>query len=220
MPRRDHTTHAAVRPLTRVCVCALACAAWAQPPSPVTIIGPVRQGYDDVGPLSRSFSQPAADLRTPMDFDRVYRVSTGVDIFGRPREMYARAAGGLTAVFPQSSYVPTRGGMTPEVPPGTVWIIGAPRDPQRDRGVIPGGAPPRDAWETRGSWGPVGGPVGGHDGRLDMRLPMEVGSAPPARPEVLVSRTVADTRTIWSSEIYRQQRLTHLLDRAAVAARR
>lgn len=212
MPPRDHTTHAAVRPLTRVCVCALACAALAQPPSPVTIIGPVRQGYDDVGPLSRSFSQPAADLRTPMDFDRVYRVSAGVDLFGRPREMYARAAGGLTAVFPQSSYVPTRGGMTPEVPPGTVWIIGAPRDPQRDRGVIPGGAPTRGAWET---WG-----AGGHDSRLDMRLPMEVGGAPPARPDVLVSRTVADTRTIWTSEIYRQQRLTHLLDRAAGAARR
>jgi hypothetical protein len=180
----------------------LASGAYAQQRSPVTIIGPVRQGYDDVGPLSRSLSQPAADLRTPMDFDRVYRVQTGVDFFGRPREMYARAAGGLTAVFPQSSYISTRGGMEPEVPAGTVWIIGAPQDPSRMSGVMPGFQPAR------------GLAPGEFDGRVDMRIPMEADGRN-TRPDVSRSHALADTRTIWTSEIYRQQRLTHLLDRAA-----
>lgn len=156
----------------------------AQPPG----VTPVIQGYDDVNPLSRSFTVPRADLRVPMDFDRVYRISSDLNLFGRRQEYFARASGGMWAVFPMSTYTQTPAGRIAQVPPGTVWVLGDPTSAARPLPKAP---------DTR-SAAPL-------DLRIDMSAPPP---GPPATPR-------PDQRTIWTSETYRQERISTLLDQAA-----
>jgi hypothetical protein len=166
-------------------------AAAAQPPG----ITPVIQRYDDVSPLSRSFAVPPADLRAPSNFERVYRVSSDINLFGHGKEYFARASGGLWAVFPTSTYMVTRAGAIPDIPPGTVWLIGDPTLYGRPR---PAGADPRSAaTDTR-----VVAP-------LDLRIDP---TRPPPRTEVPPAAPPPEERSIWNSETYRQIRVCQLLD--------
>jgi hypothetical protein len=87
-------------------------------PPMLQLVDPARQ---DVGPLSDSLRDVniQTDLRSPAGFQNVYRVP------GRD-DMLMRASGGIYAVFPQSVYVATDQGVMVEVPPGTIYTIGAP----------------------------------------------------------------------------------------------
>lgn len=79
----------------------------------------VEANVGDLGPLSRSLRSLGADLRQPTNFDRVYRVP-GQD------DRFMRINGGLYAVFERSLYAPTRDGLVPLIPGGTVFYIGRP----------------------------------------------------------------------------------------------
>lgn len=79
---------------------------------------PVAAGTDDASPMSNSLELMPIDLRDPAGFDRVYRLPT------EDGSLFARADGGLTAIFPRSEYTATPWGTVAEVPAGTVWVIG------------------------------------------------------------------------------------------------
>lgn len=94
----------------------------------------VEAGHADVSELAAPGRLLPSDLREPTDFQAVYRLTRR----GPAGEYhsFARASGGITAVFPRSVYVPTAGGLSADIPPGTVFYIGAipdADDPQPDR---------------------------------------------------------------------------------------
>ncbi|MFG0305352.1 MAG: hypothetical protein ACF8Q5_03965 [Phycisphaerales bacterium JB040] len=76
---------------------------------------PIDPATADADPLAASSRLLPADLRTPTDFDRVYRLPT---VTGP--ELFARIDRGLTAVFQRSDYRPSGA----SVPAGTTWYIG------------------------------------------------------------------------------------------------
>lgn len=79
----------------------------------------VEENVGDLGPLSRSLRELGADLRQPTNFDRVYR-TPGKD------DRFMRINGGLYAVFERSLYAPSKSGLVPLIPGGTVFYIGRP----------------------------------------------------------------------------------------------
>ena len=79
----------------------------------------VEANVGDLGPLSRSLRTLSVDLRQPANFDRVYRAP------GR-EERLMRINGGLYAVFDRSLYAPSKSGLIPLIPGGTVFYIGRP----------------------------------------------------------------------------------------------
>lgn len=99
----------------------------------------VDQGITDAGVLNRSLRMVPIDLRVDDAFQNVYEVK------GNPRggiggKQFMRSAGGLHAVFPQSEYVSTRGGVRPVTPAGVVFWIGEPprmREPLRSEPGAP-----------------------------------------------------------------------------------
>lgn len=96
---------------------AIGMAPLAEPP-----LEPVQQGTVDANPLAAPASVQPLDLRLPLGFDRVYRVvEPGRSMLN---QRYARSSGALTAVFPRSQYTPTRDGVVPEIPAGTIFYIG------------------------------------------------------------------------------------------------
>ncbi|MFO0833388.1 MAG: hypothetical protein U0638_00345 [Phycisphaerales bacterium] len=96
---------------------AIGMAPLAEPP-----LEPVQQGTVDANPLAAPANVQPLDLRLPLGFDRVYRVvEPGRSMLN---QRYARSSGALTAVFPRSQYTPTRDGVVPEIPAGTIFYIG------------------------------------------------------------------------------------------------
>lgn len=95
----------------------------AEPP-----LEPVTQGTSDANPLAAPANIQPLDLRLPLGFDRVFRVvEPGRSMLN---QRYARSSGAITAVFPRSQYTPTRDGVIPEIPAGTIFYIGGlPDDP-------------------------------------------------------------------------------------------
>jgi len=81
------------------------------------LLKPVEQSVEDVSQLSTSFRYIEPGLLKPSGFDRVYRYSGRTDFF-------VRIDGATHAVFPKSTYVPSRHGDIATVPPGTVFYIG------------------------------------------------------------------------------------------------
>lgn len=76
----------------------------------------------DMGALSTSGRQQKADLRLPNDFGGVYQIPKDADT--PYAGWFARARGGMIAVFPRGSYVPSDDGMIAIVPPNTRYILG------------------------------------------------------------------------------------------------
>lgn len=76
----------------------------------------------DMGALSTSGRQQRADLRLPNDFGGVYEIPKDADT--PYAGWFARARGGMIAVFPRGSYVPSERGMVAIVPPNTRYILG------------------------------------------------------------------------------------------------
>jgi hypothetical protein len=147
----------------------------------------VEEGVADVGPLSMSQRLVPVDLRTPTGFQGVYQFQRAVP-FGKAETMYARASGGLWATFPRSVYVAAPGGLAPEIPAGTVFMIGRP----------PEYAAPRR--------GPSGLPTA-----VDMSVQWQV-EPPRPGPPVVRAAAPSEPLTIWNSDRLRQQRLGRLME--------
>jgi hypothetical protein len=91
----------------------------------VLYLEPIDAGSEDVNSLRISLHEPRADLRVPVDFERVYRVRGDSKLLGSgTEEMYARVSNGLVAMFPKSTYVASSA-RYPTLPPGTIWLLGA-----------------------------------------------------------------------------------------------
>ena len=87
--------------------------------NPGITLQPVEATIGDTNPLALSQRILRADLRVPTGFERVYRISVPG---GEPR--FARIDSGITAIFPQSTYIPSEFGPRASIPPGTVFSIG------------------------------------------------------------------------------------------------
>jgi hypothetical protein len=86
---------------------------------------PVRPGFGDVGPVAVDLRVGPMDLRTPGNFDTVYRLGHR-DIFaiGPDRRPLVRINGATVAVFPRSVYGVNPDDPSVEIPPGTIFYIG------------------------------------------------------------------------------------------------
>jgi hypothetical protein len=145
----------------------------------------VDSGFADTGPLAASHRMAPMDLRVPINFEGVYEFQQRGPL-GKTETMYARMNSGMTAVFPRSSYVQTEGGLVPQVPAGTVYVLGPPP------ALPPSKAKPPPAAAVDLTYRPT------PDDR----------TISPA-----VSRAV-EPSTIWTSERLRQARVQTLLDMA------
>lgn len=166
---------------------------------------PVEQGVADVDPLRTSLVVPLdRDLRTPSGWESVYPVRYR-DASGQVREGFARASGGVVAIFPWSVYIPTRHGTIISVPPGTVFHLGPlpeveaepSRAPEPKPGVRPDTRPETGATVAT----PASGPA--LDARAALNAPYR---SPPEASEV---------PSLWTDEGYRVRRMSRLLSRAA-----
>lgn len=162
---------------------ALACsAALAQPG-----LRTVEEGIDDTSPLARSTRLPPRDLRKPIDFERVYELTSPDG-----KVSYVRIDGGLAAVFPQSVY--NSRGDAP-YPPGLVFHIGTADLLASAR-----------ASEVRPSEAP---------NRLDTRIDHAASSQRPANePQPTESprpEAIPGPPEIITNEIYRRLRIAQLL---------
>ena len=88
---------------------------------PVDGLRPVEQIVADRGPLSTSLRWVQYGLNQPSEFNDLYQLPVGLND-------YVRRNSGLWAVFPRSIYQPTRQGLLPGIPAGTVYYIGGPAD--------------------------------------------------------------------------------------------
>lgn len=161
---------------------ALACsAALAQPG-----LRTVEEGIDDASPLARSTRLVQRDLRKPIDFERVYELTSPDG-----KVSYVRIDGGLAAVFPQSVY--NNRGDAP-YPPGLVFHIGTEGllASARDSEVRPTEAPNR------------------LDTRIDRAAPQRTATEPePA--EAPRPKAIPGPPEIITNEIYRRLRIAQLL---------
>ncbi len=149
----------------------------------------VESGVADAGPLSTSQRVLPVDLRAPTGFEGVYEFDRAGP-WGTTETMFMRTSGGLSAVFPRSVYVPAPGGLVPEIPAGTVFVIGSP-------------------WA---SWGADRGRRGAP--RSPLAVDMSVRQAPTPAPLVHPPAASAayERRTIWNNETFRRQRVEQLLE--------
>jgi hypothetical protein len=87
----------------------------------------VEAGSGDVGPSRVSTRELQRDLRQPTSFESVYELQRR-NMFATPGQettpFFMRQNGGLTAVFPRSTYSNTKGGLVAQIPPNTVFYIG------------------------------------------------------------------------------------------------
>lgn len=105
----------------------------------------VEPAVADVDPLRTSLRTYPTDLRQPMGFRDVFRISGSGPQATRlgfasasGQDLMARRDGAVTAVFPQSVYIETRQGVVPEIPPGTIFFIGdLPQDPFAGQADVP-----------------------------------------------------------------------------------
>jgi hypothetical protein len=177
-------------------------AAMGEPP-----LEPIEQGTTDANPLAAPARVQPLDLRLPLGFDRIYRVVEP----GRSsmNQRYARSSGAITAVFPRSQYTPTRDGVIPEIPAGTVFYIGGLPDdifssppPAIRRGPT---YVDRAVRATPDFAKPV-------DSRIAPNVPRSADRTLPREP-----RERPSPACIMSDEGFRQARIAELIDRAAAS---
>jgi hypothetical protein len=153
----------------------------------------IDEGVGDMGSLPGvSRVELRRELRRDVGFGSVYRLDRPMPMGmpGQNQSMYFRIDGGLTAVFNSSVYIPTLHGLTPEVPPGTTFYIGA--LPTHLTQVPP--PPPRAA------------------NYLDLAVPKQSQQ----RQQAVAARELPSTApTIWQDDSYRAKHIGRLLDQAA-----
>lgn len=175
----------------------------------------VEQGVGDLNPLQTSNRLVPQDLRQPTGFDRVYRLS-GDPAKNNGSGLFARMDGGITAVFPWSTYgVSRKGDVIPTVPPGTKYYIGA--VPQSALGsTMPVTTP--DAEKSFNFVDRSARPSASAERpaqQADNSIPTSArhvlrGEGSPDQPAVKPSTPPS----IWTSETYRRARLEELITQA------
>ncbi len=174
-------------------------------------------GVNDVSALAASTRLIPVDLRAPMDFDRVFQVTgPGGRLETRPATLdsptssgvFARVSGGLSYVFPRSTYIQTRLGDLPTLPPGGHYQLGLPGQESIGR---PGGpvGPMSRAVSAQAAMPVAATPVltttRFMTGSLEPSASSESQTAPPERPP---------PKSLWLDEAYRRTRVSALLDQA------
>jgi hypothetical protein len=171
-------------------------AAAAQQPVPTR----VDPGSADVGPSRTSTRELQLDLRQPTSFESVYEIQRN-NMFASPGQQttpfFMRQDGGVTAVFPRSTYANTRAGLLPQIPPNTVFYIGKlPTEFSTAKAGRPHGA----TWLDTSI--------------ASVEREREVAAAAP-RPKT--DQPQSPGRTIFEDEEFRKYRVARLLERAAAA---
>ena len=180
---------------------------------------PVEQSVEDVSQLSTSFRYIEPGLLQPSGFDQVYRYSGRTDFF-------VRIDGATHAVFPRSTYVPSRQGDIATIPPGTVFYIGD----QLLQSTINGNIPPsaqsqelsNDKFSGRLMWR-----VLPQINRPSHHITRTIGtnSVPVVDPSAADYRSMSrlkesDAPDIVTNSIYRSDRIRALMKSAADAAKK
>lgn len=186
------------RPLTILLALGLAAPVLAQVSQPAQPTR-VEPGIADTDPARKGLRSLRTDLRTPSGFENVYRLDS-TDAFGRTSSSFMRIDGATYAVFPRSVYVPTRAGLMPQIPPGTVFHIGAPPTLATDDRPAPGPTLVDLSINTRVDTGASTTPQSTPATR-PAKTPEMKSAAPESR----------EPPSIFSSETYRQQRMTDIL---------
>ncbi len=175
---------------------------------------PVDQGIADTSRLSSSYRDMGIDLRAPVNFERLYKVDARSRLLknvpgasGWRGGAYARAHGGIVAVFPQSAYRNVGKDLELiEVPPGTIFTLA---DSSRMTHVETD-----DSLDsTRPSTRLYGKPIVN-------RIEEPTASREPAMFPTQARHINSDeptTLSIWTDEDFRQRRVANLLDRALTA---
>jgi hypothetical protein len=184
----------------------LASAASAQSTSPLggwSFDEPVEAGVADLGPLDASLRLERYDLRSPDQWDQVYRMRS---VEG---DWFARRSGGLTALFSQSQYIDSPYGPLAEIPASTVYIIGDPT-PEFLRSI--GLLEPEQSQSPSGSGQ-------GIDQRIDSSVARRLSTRyePPAQgaiPPAEVGAQLERDQSIWYNDQLRQARVRRLLELA------
>lgn len=159
----------------------------------------VDQGVGDRTGLSASYRDMGVDLRAPMNFDKVYRVDARSRLLqgmkGFEGGAYARAHGGLVAVFPAGSYREVAPGVDmAQVPAGTVYKLA-----ESSRMSRVGEERARSA-----------GDLSLHSEPLVRRIDVARVSNVPV--DVPTGATDIAGSSIWTDEAFRQRRVVQLLE--------
>lgn len=170
----------------------------------------IDQSVEGRNDLAVSTRKPFSDLRLPMNFDRLYEVESSAirSRAGIQGRAFARASGGLIAVFPRTDNRRLAPGVEiVSVPPGTVYLFA-------DAARLTGMTADRSRTSSPNSLVQ----------RIEQQpLPANPFANPPARVKQASERdTLAQTKdeilpsgpTIWTSEAWRAGRVGALLDRA------
>jgi hypothetical protein len=200
---------------------------------------PVDQGYADRGPLSFSLRDTRVDLRQPMGFDRVYQIDGKPSLFGgapTSSDYYMRMSGGLTAVFPRSSYTNTPQGAHANIPAGTVFSIGGPiaqivSSAQPDKSNAPKKVPSSRIDQSAPKTTPASASQPAAQPAPDKaRQDKSVNTTPPPppakepdkapAPRLAPPTSVSLAGSLWNNEALRKQRVGALLDEAAKSTKR
>lgn len=173
---------------------------------------PVEQGVGDLNPLQISNRLEPLDLRRPTGWDRVYRL-TGDARRDGGRGLFARMDGGIAAVFPWSTYEATPKGVKVPVPAGTTYYIGS-----LPESISPGSAPMERAEPDRSFNFLDRSAHAGQPGRplMHAETSMETSARGLVRlGEAAPAASAPSGPTIWTSEVYRRERIEALLSAAA-----
>jgi|GEM_PF-1631253 len=163
---------------------------------------PVEQGVADTGPLSANRRVVPLDLRVPSGFDRVYKFGQGSS------SKFARRSGGITAVFPRSTYIGSTSGLVALIPPGTVFYVGKLPDSLFGGGVAGLGSRPIlkplmlvDTSAIDSARAPANRPADSRQGNRAVVPPGQV-------------RESTTAFSVFDDERFRTRRIEELLDRA------
>ncbi|MEM0984355.1 MAG: hypothetical protein AAGI17_10440 [Planctomycetota bacterium] len=110
-----------IRTLTIALLTAPVAAQQARPGSIFDRARPIEQGVGDIGPLSESQRVIPRPLNIAGNFDQAFEIDTQTG-----DRFIIRRSGAITALFPDSVYIPTPFGSLPAIPAGTVFVIGEP----------------------------------------------------------------------------------------------
>ncbi len=159
-------------------------------PQPAT---PVSPGTSDVSTLAAPLQLEPASLLMESDFSRVYELTPTPGLFGRPEtRRFARRAGAVTAIFPQSSYIESESGTISVVPNDTVFMIGEVPEPAKAEDDAP---MPLSA-------------------NLSAARAVSAEARPTARQRVPAAPSDRHV-SLWTDASYREHRLSTILDEAA-----
>jgi hypothetical protein len=182
----------------------------------------VEGGRQDTGPLATSNLVQPVDLRQDGDFRNVYQLP---DVGGNFDGWFARAAGGITAVFPRGQYSSAQGPdgsrvTKADIPANTTFFIGpppiAPPPARPTRGNVASLSP--EPIEPERIDGPAAIIPQALTNRVETLVPTGAGEPEPRRADAdqpaasPEQRLMESTSRLFSDERYRDQRIGRLIN--------